>query len=93
MNEILAIAIYVLSLYGPGWSSEHKAYWEYRLGHKLEGYQEHRLARGGENPYGLNISLACDDDTTDATTGHGYGFIPPRRCGCTFPDGPCVCED
>lgn len=46
MNALVVIAILALSLFGPGWSSEHKAFWEWQLGRKLEGYEEHRLARG-----------------------------------------------
>ena len=52
MEAMIVIALLALNLFGPGWSSPKKAYWEWQLGHKLEGYQEHRLARGEQNPYG-----------------------------------------
>jgi hypothetical protein len=52
METLIVIAMLALSLFGPGWSSGHKAYWEWQLGRPLEGYEEHRLARGEWNPYG-----------------------------------------
>lgn len=46
MEILITIAMLALSLFGPGWSGEHKAFWEWQLGRQLEGYEEHRLARG-----------------------------------------------
>jgi len=96
MNTLIAIAILALSLFGPGWSSEHKAYWEWQLGHVLEGYQEHRLARGEWNPYGSELlllgggaSLSLDDNAE-----YGTGFIPTesRFAICRrMPDGDLLC--
>lgn len=57
MQSIVVIAMLAFSLFGSGWSSEHKSFWEWKLGHPLEGYQEHRLARGEWNPYGPSQSL------------------------------------
>lgn len=59
MEQLVAIAMLALSLFGPDWSSEHKAFWEWKLGHPLEGYQEFRLSRGW-SPYGGGPLLGND---------------------------------
>ena len=90
MEAMIVIALLALSLFGPGWSSPKKAYWEWQLGHKLEGYQEHRLARGEWNPDGGQALLSCDIEPSPE---YHTGFIPPQLTCCTiFPDGSASCQ-
>lgn len=96
MNFFIAIALVVLQLFGRGWSSEHKAYWEWNLGRPLEGYEEHRLAGGraldGSGP------LLWEKEVEDRPWGcidteRSYGFKPPDRWCCTlFADGSAECS-
>lgn len=86
MGTLVAIAMLALSLFGPGWSSEHKAFWEWQLGHKLEGYQERRLSRGwhpdGTKPLFGSFSQASKD---------GMGSVTELWCTCVI-GGGCICE-
>jgi len=85
MSSFIAIALMAFSLFGPGWSSEHKAFWEWQLQHKLEGYQEYRLSRGwrpgGEGPL-LQDPSSSDTIELYCTATMGGGIIcedvPPK---------------
>lgn len=91
METLVVIAMLVLSLFGPGWSSGHKAFWEWQLGRPLEGWEEHRLSRGERlDGGGCLVPDAQPNRVVESSSDHETGFIPatPQLCNIMCIIGP-----